>query len=498
MVLKYGLNEYLSEADNIYDLIVNCFGALCDNISNHQAFISIYLGETDCKQDNETDCIPCNPNINQLNEFSDRLMIEMTEYKIWNYSEIQKKIFKAIEELELQTYMDEKQNQLTIIYCILASIDSVAVNWQKKWISRNLGPLDKQHKTSYRVYFNLGKTLHEEYIDNVHRNRVLSSSFFEEFQSFRFINETKWEKTTIPVVKYFTLPHELKDIFKKIRRIKIAVIPISCKKNFEFVPTAGSGQKVDYSQHNQKQLGQRVCSMIEAAVQAGSNIIVFPEYTISPDIYAEIKNQLKKCHGELFFVFAGTTWSKDNNNVMHILNPWGELIGEYYKYTPFTKRKKGKYGYTIWEALNSPGKICDIIAMENIGIFLPSICRDIIDDDYTSVLSRALLPLFVIISAYSKSVASFEPRQTELANKYFVSTVLGNACNAVKKSSVKIGNGSIIHKTNTIAGVKIEGIERNQCNVNEECKGCYYILDYNFTFENNINTDLYISRYELE
>ena len=498
MLLKYGLNEYISEADNIYDLIANCFSALYDNISNHQEFISIYLGEADCEQDSEDGCILCNPNIDRLNKFSEQLMAVLTEYKVWDYPEIQKNIFDAIGELELQTYRDEKQNQLTVIYCILASIDSVAMSWQKKWMSKNLGPLDKQRKTSFRVYFNLGRTLHEEYINNVHRNRVMPSSFLEEFQSFRFINEAKWEKEGIPLVKYFTLPRKFRADFEKMRSIRIAVIPVSCKENFRFVSAGGSGKKVDYSKHDQKQLGKKICYMIEAAVQAECNLIVFPEYTISPEIYEEIRRQLNKSHGKLLFVFAGTTWTEDNNNVMRILDSWGELIGEYYKYTPFTQKEKGKHGFKIWEALASPGKICDIIAIENIGIFLPSICRDMIDDDYTSVLSKALLPLFVIISAYSKSVASFEQRQSELANKYFISSVLGNACSAVAKSADKIGNGSIVHKTSTIAGVKIKGLERNQCNKDEDCKGCYYILDYDFMFGDNKNTEFCISRYQLE
>lgn len=37
--------KYLIETDSIYDLIANCFGILCDNIENHQAFIGEYMSE---------------------------------------------------------------------------------------------------------------------------------------------------------------------------------------------------------------------------------------------------------------------------------------------------------------------------------------------------------------------------------------------------------------------------------------------------------------------
>lgn len=488
MVLTDEIKEYLTDADNIYNLIGNCFAALCNYISNHQKFISNYL--------DQTDEIDCNPNIEKLNDFSEMIMNEMNHYRASNFSEFQAKIVNAASELELQSYMDDKFNQLTIVYSILSAIDAVVMNWDFKWISRTLGPLGNKQKTSYCVYFKMKKNIHDNYIIQMDRKRALTSTFYEQFQSFRFIDKREWEKiATIPEVKYFSLPHNLKNVFLNSYKLKIAVIPVSCKDNFKIEFIRGSSFKVDYSENDQRRVCTNICRAIEASIEEGSNIIVLPEYVVSPYIYEKIRSYLEekykymKSIGELLLVFSGSTWTDDNNNVMHILNARGQLIGEYYKYSPYTEKKQTEAGYKMCEALSNPGKVCDLIALENIGVFLPSICRDMIDGEYTEKLARYLLPLFVVVSACSRSVASFENRQRELANKYFINTVLGNACNAVRKDAIKIGNASSIYKPHTIVEANIRDINRKKCyKKDRECNGCYYILNYDFSIS-NINKD---------
>ncbi len=38
--------------------------------------------------------------------------------------------------------------------------------------------------------------------------------------------------------------------------------------------------------------------------------------------------------------FAGSTWTEDDNNKMSILDAEGNLLGEYYKYSPFVKKER--------------------------------------------------------------------------------------------------------------------------------------------------------------
>ena len=53
-------------------------------------------------------------------------------------------------------------------------------------------------------------------------------------------------------------------------------------------------------------------------------------------------------------------------------------------------------------------------------------------------------------------------RQSEFANKYFMSSILANACCAVRKSTARIGAAAIVHKENTIAGALIKEICRDK------------------------------------
>lgn len=493
MVLGYGFDTYLTEADNIYDLIGNCFGGLCEHINNQQEFTSKYLDQK------------LNPNIGILNEFSETIMELMEDYSASKYASVSQQILQLVQNIDLQSYLDPKKNQLTILYCILAAIDSVAGNWENKWMASTLGPLDKQNKTNYRVYYNLKRTIHEDYVAGIGRNRAVSSDFSEQFENFRFIHESSWkEHINVPQVKYLQPSKAWTEKNGNAHRLKIAVIPFSVHQNFAFKFVGESSFIVDYANFNQAYAAEKISQAVASAIHVGSNIIVLPEFVVSPEVYRSVQQQIRISRRnmkgmDLMLVFAGTTWTEEGNNVMQILDAWGEEIGEYYKYSPYTKPKKGRHGFERYEALRTPGKRCDIMAIEHIGLFLPAICRDMIDGEYTEKLARYFLPAFTIIAAWSPSLAQFAERQKELANKYFVSSVLANACSSIRKTALNIGNGGIVSKRKTIAGICKKDIQRDGCTANCSTGGCFYLLDYDFSFEDKVkNTNIEIIRYQPE
>lgn len=97
MVLGYGFDAYLTEADNIFDLIGNCFGALCSNIENQQEFTSKYLDQT------------LNPNIKILNKFSEDIMEVIEDYEYSAYASVHQQILRLVGRLTLQNYMEAKK-----------------------------------------------------------------------------------------------------------------------------------------------------------------------------------------------------------------------------------------------------------------------------------------------------------------------------------------------------------------------------------------------------
>lgn len=485
MVLSKDVDEYINEAHNIYDLVGNCFGMMCEKVKDQTAFIRDYVSEGERNSSN--------PNLPMLNRFFEKVMDAVISYRPSRYQEFAKRVRGWIQELELREYLKREENELTVIFFLLSGIDAGARLWEMKKLSSAAGPLDRDNKTGYRVYFTSNYTLHDDYIDHVGRDRMNCSDFASAFRTFRFINTKDWKLgENIPRIIY--IPKNRGEMDKRGTILKVAAIPGMDECNFQFQPTYGSGCKVVYTLTEQETIKKKIQNSLRKALEARCDIIVFPEYVASPEVYGMIRDQVKNfslnvsAENRPRLIFSGSTWTEDDNNVLNILDAWGDEIGKYYKYSAFTKRKKNGIGYEICESLANPGKYCDLVALEGMGLFLPALCRDVIDGKYTEEIVRALLPFFVVISAWSKSVKSFVPRQKELANKYFISSILVNGCSAVRKDRISIGNACIIHKNNTIAGASIEDICRDNCR--EECKNseCVYIAEYDFEFNDSKKT----------
>lgn len=491
MYLPRSIYRYITGADNIYDLAGNCFGLLCEKVPNQAEFIAAYLSKNPEGADN--------PNLAELTCFFEKIMSAVETYRPSRYAEFIVDIQKQIRKIKLKSYGNLALNRLTVVFFLLAGIDAGARSWDSRNIFSSLGPLDHEHETGYRVYFNIHKTLHSEYVEHVGRDRQQASDFAAQFETFRFINTKEWKMgNDIPQVLF--VPCDYLARYDGEKRLKVAAIPGANKKNFDFKNTGGSSLVVDYAGTKQEYVGNKVKKSMEKAIEEGCDIIIFPEYITSPEVYEIIQTQIRKFCGELpakqrpWLIFCGTSWTKDNNNVMTILDSWGDEIGKYYKYSPFTKKKRGKYGYETYEALSEPGKYCDLIAVEGVGVFLPAVCRDVIDGKYTEEIARLLHPFFVVISAWSPSVETFKKRQKELANKFFTNSIFVNACSAVKPEKVEFGNAGIVYKKGTMADIKIEPIKRDDCDTACSDCACIFIAEYNFEYQKNGNTEISICK----
>ncbi|WP_347294452.1 hypothetical protein [Helicobacter typhlonius] len=119
MDLLYDIDKCINEADNIFDLIANCFDLLCSHITNHALFIGQYIDQS---QDTTT-----NPNIENLNYFSEKIIKILDNYSPSKYADVQKEIIQLINNFDLIDFMDDQKNHDTIIYCILCAIDAAAM-----------------------------------------------------------------------------------------------------------------------------------------------------------------------------------------------------------------------------------------------------------------------------------------------------------------------------------------------------------------------------------
>ena len=493
MVLSEDLKQYITEPDNIYDLAGNCYGLLCEKISNPSAFINDYLSKGE----------GCgfNPNFEHLKQFSEEVMRNTQCFKASHYNEFIMDIVIDINKLmsEMKSYLDENMNELAVIFSLLAGIDAGARTWEVHKLSSGTGPLDRIHKTGYRVYFSSHNTFLSEYEERVGRDRMHGSDFSAEFETFRFINTKDWRMgENVPRIIY--IPYDYRLTQKCEKKLKAAVIPGLNEKNFEFVKTKGGGVRVEYSGIDQGKAVKKVTASLKRVLETDCDIIVLSEYLTSPEVYQAIRRDLKVVYRKRgpgavpLLTFAGTMWTDDDNNVLRILDACGDEIGCYYKYSPYTEKRKHQYGYELYEDLSDPGKYCDLVSVEKWGLLLPAVCRDVIDGKYTEEIARLLLPVLVIISAWSPSVSTFVERQRELANRYFISSILANACSAVRKETKRIGNAGIVHKKNTIPDISVENMCRSNCVDTCSDHACAYIIEFDFTYNKSSNTGININK----
>jgi hypothetical protein len=226
------------------------------------------------------------------------------------------------------------------------------------------------------------------------------------------------------------------------------------------------------------------------------DIVVFPEFVMSPDMLDAIQIHLRESRNRhnkrLKFVFAGTTYLKDNegnfNNVLHILKEDGtKLPYTYYKNSPFvkyddTERYIDSNQILSCERITNPGKECVLLDIEGFGRILPSICRDFIDGEYTNALAHIFKPELILIPAWSESVNSFLTEMCSFANNIHSSSILCNCCNAVDKNKTKIGACIIPEKKESIVNSSPKYFYRSRgCYANCESQGgCVFILTIEF------------------
>lgn len=95
MVLPKCINTYITEADNIYDLVGNCYGLLCEMVPNQADFIAVYLSKNIGGV--------CNPNLDELSRFFEEVMYAVQMYQPTEYVDFIAKVRKQIQKLDLKS-----------------------------------------------------------------------------------------------------------------------------------------------------------------------------------------------------------------------------------------------------------------------------------------------------------------------------------------------------------------------------------------------------------
>lgn len=482
--------DRIMDSESIFDVAASCYEILEEEITNPILFVSRYLDE-----DNES--ILKNPNHEILRNFSDRISIELENYSEFNFVRKKAYIIKLIQNLELESFLQERENQLSVIFTLLSIIDSLVPFWDRANIAER-GHLNKgKDSATIFVYLASEEYLHEAIIRKIGRERKSEGDFGETLSHLLFLKKEMLPKgAEAPEVCILS-----RGDLSKPYCCKAAIITGLTGAHFETVSTVGSTKVIKYIKKEQEKTAQEICRKMYDAIRQGAEFILLPEFCVSEEILGYIKSRLSEwmmdesLNAQLIAVFPGSTWIDSDDNVQFLLDAWGREIGRYYKNAPYRKKSKDGKRYEFCEGLMHPGHYTNLLWVKEIGYVLPATCRDVIDGRYTNYLVQSFRPTFLMVPAWSSSGSSFKQPLEKYAAEFFTNSVLCNGCGALKGSASIVGGATVLGKRKTVADGSFEAVKKPDVQTGECVEGCSrycgYMLEMDFspqntTFENRI------------
>lgn len=544
MVLQDSFVTDLTQAENEYDVMAFCYDEMLKYISDTDVG---FVAKIDCLE-SDVEFKPFAQKFEELRQIiissSDRINVHCDSDGI-GFDAFKNILIETLRSFQCPEQIEQKKCLPVCLFYVLEALDiHIEKNLSLVLFNyRTLGPLNRdRNKSSCLVY------LHE-------RESFLSTSYTKKNGGFRRpLRNTRIgglfhtvllmprERNSIaPHIIPVFLDETCRATLNSKRTLKIASIPYIGFDTFSFhevgaiSPCAPNQtpkgqfyidydepQKAETDQDNQEDDVQRITALLKTAINRKPNIIVFPEYIMSPKMLKGIQDCLKDLDpnkkSDLFLVLAGTCyhWNEGRgNNILHLLNARGTEIGSYYKSAPFLVRtEEGIHGQgsdascnktngsqthpeqqstaymrrrylEICEILSDSGKECALIDVDVIGRILPAICRDVIDG-YTEYLSNIFVPSFLLVPAWSRSVASFNTKFESLAKNIHTISLLCNCCNAVQGTdkTAKAETGTIVvpQKRETRMDISLQTIIRDK-NCASHCKehgGCVAQIEISF------------------
>lgn len=466
----------IADAESLFDMAVICYKILEDEIPNPVAFISQYIDESDEKGHQEFE----NPNYRKLRSFSNRVSEKLEKYSEFDFLTQKNDIVNLMKGIFLSNFLEEKENQLSVIFTLLSTIDSLVPFWNKNDIMGRDSLNRGKSRKNYFVYLACEECIHDALIQEIGRERKREGDFGETLNNLLFIKKEKLPKGAMaPEVCLLSRKNS-----NDPSHMKIAVITGILGDHFKIKRIHGSTRVIEYVPEVQYELAERIWRKMRTAIKNGAEFVILPEFCVSEEILSYIKRELlewkqkEKESSNLIAVFPGSTWIDTNDNVQFILNAWGKEIGQYYKNTPFRKRKSGAGGYLSCEGLTYPGYRTSLLRIEKVGYILPATCRDVIDGEYTSYFISKFHPSFLFVPAWSTSGHSFEQPLKRFAMDYYTNSILCNGCGALKQKTSVVGGAVIPTKNKTVAAGYFREIKQTATMAKGCVKGCDKLCSY--------------------
>lgn len=489
--------EKIEAAESVFDMAVICYKILADKIEDPVAFISKYVDESEEGVSLEYG----NPNYKSLRFFAEKVSDRLEKYSELDFPRQKSDIVNWIKELSLEAFLEEEKNQLSVVFTLLSVIDGLVPLWTERGI-KGKGPLNQgKSKEDCYAYLTCRKSIHEPLIQKIGRERKANGDFGETLDNLLFIRKEELPKGS--------MPPEICSLTRKNVEfpscVTIAVLTGLSGCHFKQKRTYGSTRIIEYIQEIQTDLAEKIWKKVQKAIKKGAEFIILPEFCVSEEIRKYISERLlsyklnESEKSKLIAVFPGSTWIETNDNVQFIMDAWGREKGQYYKNTPFRKRKKDESGYQFCEGLTHPGYRTSLLRIEGLGYILPATCRDVIDGPYTCYYVSRFHPAFLFVPAWSTSGQAFVQPLKRYAMDYYTNSVLCNGCGALKKKTSIAGGAVIPAKDKTVASGHFKEIKMTQTQSEgcaKECdKLCSYMLKIDFAGSDTVRRCISCRKY---
>lgn len=487
----------IASAESVFDMAVICYKILEDKISNPVAFISQYIDEGD-----EEVCLEFkNPNFKRLQDFSVKVAERLEKYSELDFPQQRSDIVHWMHTISLEAFLEEEKNQLSIVFILLTIIDSLVPVWIQRGIitmGKSLLNRGKSRRYCY-AYLTYRQCIHETLMQNIGRERKANGDFGETLDNLLFIKKDELPKKAMPPeVSFLTRRNNVSSFC-----VTVAIITGLSGYHFKITRTHGSTRIIEYIPEIQIELAGKVWGKMQKAIENGAEFIILPEFCVSEGMLGFIKQKLLEYKAyeksNLIAVFPGSTWTETNDNVQFILDAWGRERGQYYKNMPYRKRKKNVGGYQFCEGLANPGYRTSLLCIEGLGYILPATCRDVIDGIYTNYFASRFHPTFLFVPAWSASGRAFVQPLKRYAMDYYTSSVLCNACGALKRKTGIVGGAVVPVKDKTVASGYFREIKMSETsakNCNRRCdKLCGHILEIDYSDKDAVGCRISYHKY---
>ncbi|MBR5233109.1 MAG: hypothetical protein IKW03_02760 [Clostridia bacterium] len=241
------------------------------------------------------------------------------------------------------------------------------------------------------------------------------------------------------------------------------------------------------------ELEKSFCSAWSMACKANANILFAPEM-LCTEIMAKIDNgfnsliykmsQEKLLQGEsVADITIMPSYWRDCNNSCQITYQNGEILGEQFKFHPYTDKKNGRM-----ESLKEINKKeIILIHIPNVHRIVVMICSDFLTDQekwLENIVCKQLLPTLILVPSFSPGEQDFI-NSLSIAKRYGTSVIWGNCCGAKAEGENQIGGCGIVGMDNIMRFRDV-----NKCGLTcNDGQGCIFTIEIPLKLTGNKDND---------